>query len=101
MQVTHYQEPDLSDLEAMDLSDEEKEWVKQARIEAETVRASLVSEHVWGWLDLLVRVEAVRASTRRNAAFLGGVNLKEFDRAQNGGGRMSRFLMRLRRFCGR
>ena len=82
--ATHYQAPDFSDIDAMDLSEEAKEQIRQARIEAETIRAGLVSEHITSQEDLLTRLEATMETARNNAAFLGDVNLKEFDRAQKG-----------------
>jgi len=100
-EATHYQEPYTLDLETMDLPKEVQERVIQARIEAETIRAGLVSEHIMSWWELLVRLEAAVATARSNAAFLGGVNLKEFDREQKDRGRISRFLISFRRFLGR
>ena len=96
-QAMHYQEPYTADLEAMNLPDEVKKRVIQARIEAETVRAGLVSEHILSWPDLLIRLETAMATARSNAAFLGDVNLKEFDQAQKGEGRLSRLRRLLKR----
>ncbi|MDP2735226.1 MAG: hypothetical protein Q8P12_03390 [bacterium] len=93
-QATHYRAPDCTDLDAMDLPDEVRERIQQARIEAATIQADLTPEHIFSWPELLGRLEHAVRRARANAALLGGVDVKEFDRRRSEP-RMRRFLRRI------
>ena len=66
-------ELDFSDLERMDLPEEVKTSVKQARIEAADIQTLLEPFHIWSWTDLLSRLEDALNQARRNAELLGAV----------------------------
>ena len=68
-----YSELDFSDLERMDLPEEVKTSVKQARIEAAGIQALLEPFHIWSWTDLLSRLEDALNRARQNAELLGAV----------------------------
>ena len=71
---------DFADLETMDLTDEVRESIRQARIEARTVIQKLEPQHISSWTDFLRRLEYARQSARASAELIGGVDVKEFDK---------------------
>ena len=80
MSQQHPVDDDLADLEGMDLSDEVRSSIKQARIEARTVIQKLEPYHITSWTDFLGRLEYARQSARASADLIGGVDIKEFDK---------------------
>ena len=72
--MTAHGELDLSEIDAMDLPDEVKEHLRHAWIEADGIRKKFVPEHIWGWLELLERIEDIRRSARIHAVMFGGMD---------------------------
>ena len=74
---------DLSDIDAMNISEENKDHLRQARIEADDIRNDFSPESITGWPDLLKRLENSIRRARRNAMALGGLNLEDINPKKN------------------
>ena len=62
---------DFSDLESMDLPEDIRERVKQARIEAADIQAALEPSHIWSWSELLERLGYACEKARQNGCRSG------------------------------
>jgi len=70
---------DFANLETMDLPDDVKQSVIQARIEARTIIEHLEPQHITSWTDFLERLERSYQRARQAAQVVGGIDIKKFD----------------------
>ena len=84
---------DLSKIDAMNMSDDAKDHLRQAWIEADDIMWKFYPEHVTGWPSLLATIERVRNRARINAVVLGGMDPSILDEDQSLAKRLGNELM--------